>query len=54
MPQIYVALDLETTGVDAEQDLVYVVQTCAGQETLTPAEFAGKYAWENDPNKVGL
>jgi len=43
-----------TKGVDAEQDLVYVVQTCAGQETLTPAEFAGKYAWENDPNKVGL
>jgi WD40 repeat protein len=33
----------------AERELVYVVQTDTGQETLTPAEFAAKYVWKNDP-----
>jgi WD40 repeat protein len=39
-----------TPGV--EEDLVYVVQTDKGQETLTPEEFARKYHWKNDPNQV--
>lgn len=29
---------------DVEKELVYVVQTNQGQDTLTPAEFAQKYA----------
>jgi WD40 repeat protein len=37
-----------------EDDIVYVVETDQGQETLTPAEFAKKYNWKNDPSKVGL
>lgn len=37
-----------------EEHLVYVVQTAKGQETLTPAEFARKYNWKNDPEKVRL
>jgi WD40 repeat protein len=41
-----------TPGV--ERDLVYVVQTDAGQQTLTPDEFARKYQWKNDPNQVRL
>jgi WD40 repeat protein len=39
-----------TPGV--ERDLVYVVQTDRGQETLTPSEFARKYNWKNDPAQV--
>ncbi len=35
-----------------EKELVYVVQTALGQETLTPEEFAGRYHWKNDPTKV--
>ena len=35
-----------------QKELVYVVQTDAGQETLTPAEFARKYGWKNDPKRV--
>jgi hypothetical protein len=38
----------------AEKELVYVVVTDTGQETLTPAEFAQKYGWKNDPEKVRL
>jgi WD40 repeat protein len=37
-----------------ERELVYVVQTEAGQETLTPAEFNKQYGWKNDPEKVKL
>jgi hypothetical protein len=37
-----------------EKELVYVVQTDQGQDTLTPEEFARKYNWKNDPSKVGL
>jgi WD40 repeat protein len=29
--------------------LVYVVQTPQGQDTLSPAEFAARYKWKNDP-----
>lgn len=35
-----------------EKELVYVVQTDAGQETLTPEEFSKKYGWKNDPSKA--
>ena len=38
-----------------ERYLVYVVQTDDGaQHTLTPAEFATRYGWKNDPEKVRL
>jgi serine/threonine protein kinase/WD40 repeat protein len=32
-----------------EKELVYVVQTETGQDTLTPEEFSRKYHWKNDP-----
>jgi formylglycine-generating enzyme required for sulfatase activity/serine/threonine protein kinase/WD40 repeat protein len=35
-----------------EKEFVYVVQTDAGQETLTPEEFSKKYGWKNDPSKA--
>lgn len=35
-----------------QAEVVYVVQTKDGQETLTPAEFEKKYGWKNDPDKV--
>lgn len=34
--------------------LVYVVQTAAGQQTLTPLEIAERYGWRNDPSQVRL
>ena len=38
-----------------EKEIVYVVQPEAGpQKVLTPAEFAKKYGWKNDPDKVKL
>jgi WD40 repeat protein len=36
------------------RELVYVVETDQGQETLTPEEFAAKYGWKNEPDKVRL
>ena len=36
-----------------EDEIVYVIQTDKGQQTLTPAEFAARYHWTNDPSKVG-
>lgn len=39
-----------TPGLQGE--LVYVVQTDAGQETLASDEFAKKFGWKNDPAKV--
>ncbi|NQT39349.1 MAG: hypothetical protein HQ581_17765, partial [Planctomycetes bacterium] len=38
----------------AGQYLVYVVQTAAGQETLSAEEFEEKYGWKNDPEKVSM
>jgi WD40 repeat protein len=35
-----------------EKELVYVVQTEHGQETLAPEAFAKKYGWKNDPSKA--
>jgi WD40 repeat protein len=37
-----------------DHEMVYVVQTERGQDTLTPAEFEKKYGWKNDPEKVRL
>ena len=38
----------------AEKEIVYVLQTAAGQETLTPREFYKRFGWKNDPSKVVL
>jgi len=37
-----------------EKEIVYVVQTDAGQEVLASEEFAKKYGWKNDPERVRL
>jgi hypothetical protein len=37
-----------------DKDLVYLVQTEKGQETLTPDEFAQRFGWRNDPSQVRL
>jgi WD40 repeat protein len=39
---------------DIVNDIVYVVQTKDGQETLTPKGFKDKYGWANDPSRVRL
>ena len=39
---------------EVEEQVVYIVQTEDGQETLTPEEFSAKYGWKNDPTRVGL
>lgn len=36
------------------QELVYVVQTAEGQQTLTPDEFSAKYGWKNDLEKAKI
>jgi hypothetical protein len=33
---------------------MYVVQTDADQQTLTPDEFAQRYGWQDDPERVTL
>jgi WD40 repeat protein len=42
------------TPLRIERDIVYVVQTNDGQQTYTPAEFAEKFGWKNDPSKVNF
>jgi WD40 repeat protein len=37
---------------EATYELVYVVQTAKGQETLSPKEFAAKYKFKNNPAAV--
>ena len=37
-----------------ERDLVCIVQTDLGQELLTLGEFAQRYGWKNDPERVRL
>ncbi|HPM84001.1 MAG TPA: hypothetical protein PLF81_25015, partial [Candidatus Anammoximicrobium sp.] len=32
----------------------YVVETDQGHETMSPAEFAKRYDWKNDPSKVTM
>ena len=39
---------------EATCELVYVVQTAKGQETLTPKEFVAKYKFRNNPAAVVL
>jgi WD40 repeat protein/serine/threonine protein kinase len=39
---------------NVEQELVYIVETDAGQQLFTPDEFAKKYDWRNDPARVRL
>ena len=36
----------------AEAEIIYVVQTETGQQSFTPAEFADKYNWTNDPTQT--
>jgi WD40 repeat protein len=43
-----------SSGRDPANDLVYVVQTEEGQLNLTPAEFAARYGWRNDPEQIKL
>ena len=55
--QAYLALEPDghyrgSAGV--EKEILYVVQTGGTQETLTPEEFADKYEWQNDPERVDL
>ena len=33
---------------------VLVIETDSGQEMLTPAEFAERFGWHNDPDRVGV
>ncbi len=42
------------TAKDLEPEMVYVVRTEAGMQTLGPQEFAAAYSWKNDPDRVGL
>jgi hypothetical protein len=37
-----------------ENELVYVAVSDSGTETLTPAQFAKKHGWKNDPDKAQL
>jgi len=40
---------------DSEKDIVMVALTDDGQQlTITPAEFAAGFGWQNDPSKVTL
>jgi WD40 repeat protein/tRNA A-37 threonylcarbamoyl transferase component Bud32 len=39
-------------GPGIEKHIVYVAQTATGQETFTPAEFAARFGWKNDPERV--
>jgi WD40 repeat protein len=36
----------------ADREIVYVIQSADGQQTLPPDEFVKKYPWHNDPAKV--
>jgi hypothetical protein len=40
--------------LDNRAELVYVVETEQGQETLTPEEFARRFGCKNDPGKAQL
>ena len=35
-----------------ERELVYVVQTDAGQDSLTPEQFAARFGWKNERDSV--
>jgi WD40 repeat protein len=37
-----------------EEELVYVIETERGQETLSPNEFRQRFGWKNDPGRAQL
>ena len=39
---------------EIETEIVFVVLTRRGQETLSPAEFAKRFSWQNQPLKAQL
>jgi WD40 repeat protein len=39
---------------EIEKELVYVVRTADGQQTLSLTEFAQRYGWKNQPEKVRM
>jgi hypothetical protein len=42
-----------SSPVDVESELAYVVETDDGQQkTYTPAQFASRFRWTNDPKKA--
>jgi WD40 repeat protein/serine/threonine protein kinase len=56
-PDLWLALSPEGNYIGApgvEKELVAVVQTAEGQQTLTLEEFAGKHGWKNEPQQVRL
>jgi WD40 repeat protein len=42
------------SGSKPPRDLVYVVQTAEGQETLSADQFAKEFQWQNDPERARL
>ena len=44
---------LASGAAEPAKDFVYVAETIRGQETFSPADFAGRYGWKNDPGKLG-
>ncbi len=49
---IGVSIDGHYRGDGDTDQLFYVVQNERGQEIVTPAEFATKYSWKNDPTRA--
>ena len=37
-----------------ERELIYVVKTATGQDTYSPADFAEKFHWQNDPAQTRI
>ena len=37
-----------------QKEIVYVIQTDRGRETLAPEKVAKRYGWKNDPSRVRL
>jgi WD40 repeat protein len=53
--QLIVSADGHYSGPPAiREELVYVVETEHGQETLSPDEFAKRFGWKNDPARAQL
>jgi WD40 repeat protein len=56
-PDLWLALSPDGHYVGppgVEREIVYVAQTAAGQETLSPEDFCNKHGWKNDPQRVRL
>jgi len=43
-----------TGTAKVDEQLVYVALTSSGRRTFTPAEFAKKFGWRNNPRLVRL